>query len=44
MEDKILKNYNVLCINRKNEDLAKDIKEEMTEQKSTEKEESKNDK
>jgi len=30
MEDRILKNYNVLCINRKNEDLAKDIKEEIT--------------
>ena len=29
-EDKILKNYNVLCINRKNDDLAKDIKEEIT--------------
>jgi hypothetical protein len=28
-EDKILKNYNVLCINRKNDDLAKDIKEEI---------------
>jgi adenosylhomocysteinase len=26
MEDKILKNYNVLCINRKNDKLAKDIK------------------
>jgi len=30
MEDKILKNYNVLCINRKNDKLAKDIKEEIT--------------
>ena len=30
MEDRILKNYNVLCINRKNDDLAKDIKEEIT--------------
>jgi len=29
MEDKILKKYNVMCINRKNEDLAKDIKEEI---------------
>jgi hypothetical protein len=30
MEDRILKNYNVLCINRKNDELAKDIKEEIT--------------
>uniref|UniRef100_A0A6C0E012 Helicase ATP-binding domain-containing protein n=1 Tax=viral metagenome TaxID=1070528 RepID=A0A6C0E012_9ZZZZ len=30
MEDKILKNYNVVCINRKNDDLAKDVKEEIT--------------
>ena len=29
-EDKILSKYNVMCINRKNEDLAKDIKEEIS--------------
>ena len=29
LQDKILKNYNVLCINRKNTDLAKDIKDEI---------------
>ena len=29
-EDKTLKKYNVMCINRKNEDLAKDIKEEIS--------------
>ena len=28
--DNILKNYNVLCINRKNTDLAKDIKDDIT--------------
>jgi hypothetical protein len=32
MEDNILKKYNVLCINRKNKDLAKDIKEDITRQ------------
>ena len=32
MEDNILKKYNVLCINRKNKDLAKDIKEDITKQ------------
>jgi hypothetical protein len=31
-EDNILKKYNVLCINRKNKDLAKDIKEYITKQ------------
>jgi hypothetical protein len=31
-EDSILKKYNVLCINRKNKDLAKDIKEDITKQ------------
>ena len=31
-EDNILKKYNVLCINRKNKDLAKDIKEDITKQ------------
>ena len=31
-EDTILKKYNVLCINRKNKDLAKDIKEDITKQ------------
>jgi len=30
--DPILKNYNVLCINRKNKDLAKDIKDNITKQ------------
>ena len=32
MEDKILKNYDVMCINRKNTDLAKDIKSEIARQ------------
>ena len=32
MQDNILKKYNVLCINRKNKDLAKDIKEDITRQ------------
>ena len=32
MEDGILKKYNVLCINRKNKDLAKDIKEDIIKQ------------
>jgi site-specific DNA-methyltransferase (adenine-specific) len=32
LEDKILKNYNILCINRKNNDLAKDIKDEIIKQ------------
>jgi len=27
LEDKILKNYNIMCINRQNNDLAKDIKD-----------------
>ena len=31
-EDNVLKKYNVLCINRKNKDLAKDIKEDITNQ------------
>ena len=31
-EDKILKNYDVMCINRKNKDLAKDIKDEINKQ------------
>jgi len=31
-EDNILKKYNVLCINRKNKELAKDIKEDITKQ------------
>lgn len=31
-EDNILKKYNVLCINRKNKDLAKDIKEDIVKQ------------
>jgi hypothetical protein len=31
-EDPVLKKYNVLCINRKNKDLAKDIKEDITKQ------------
>ena len=30
LEDNILKKYNVLCINRKNKDLAKDVKEDIT--------------
>jgi hypothetical protein len=29
-EDNVLKKYNTLCINRKNKDLAKDIKEDIT--------------
>ena len=32
LEDKILKNYNIMCINRKNNDLAKDIKNEILKQ------------
>ena len=32
LEDKILKNYDVMCINRKNNDLAKDIKSEIAKQ------------
>jgi hypothetical protein len=31
-EDNVLRKYNVLCINRKNKDLAKDIKENITKQ------------
>jgi len=31
-EDNVLKKYNVLCINRKNKGLAKDIKEDITKQ------------
>jgi hypothetical protein len=30
MDDSILQKYNVLCINRKNKDLAKDIKDDIT--------------
>jgi hypothetical protein len=29
LEDRILKNYNIMCINRQNDDLAKDIKDEI---------------
>jgi hypothetical protein len=32
LEDKILKKYDILCINRKNKELAKDIKEEINKQ------------
>ncbi|ATZ80507.1 putative site-specific DNA-methyltransferase [Bodo saltans virus] len=32
LEDKILKNYNMMCINRQNNDLAKDIKDEILKQ------------
>ncbi len=32
LEDKILKNYNIMCINRKNDDLVKDIKDEILKQ------------
>ena len=32
LEDKILKNYNIICINRQNNDLAKDIKDEILQQ------------
>ena len=31
-EDTVLKKYDVLCINRKNNDLAKDVKEDITKQ------------
>jgi len=31
-EDNVFKKYNVLCINRKNKDLAKDIKDDITNQ------------
>jgi len=40
-EDSILKRYNVLCINRKNKELAKDIKEDITKQEKIAKEEGK---
>ena len=32
LEDKILKNYNIMCINRQNNDIAKDIKDEILKQ------------
>jgi site-specific DNA-methyltransferase (adenine-specific) len=32
LEDKILKKYNIMCINRQNNDLAKDIKDEIIKQ------------
>jgi hypothetical protein len=32
LEDKILKNYNIMCINRQNNDLVKDIKDEILKQ------------
>lgn len=32
LEDKILKNYNIMCINRKNTDLVKNIKDEISKQ------------
>jgi hypothetical protein len=32
LEDSVLKKYNVLCINRKNKELAKDIKEDIVKQ------------
>jgi len=32
IEDRILKNYNIICINRKNNDLANDIKDEILKQ------------
>ena len=32
LEDKILKNYNIMCINRQNNDLPKDIKDEILKQ------------
>ena len=32
LEDNILKNYNIICINRKNNDLVKDIKSEINKQ------------
>lgn len=41
LEDKILKNYNVICINRKNNDLAKDIKNEISKQENIAKSEGK---
>jgi hypothetical protein len=41
MEDKILKNYNILCINRKNNDLAKDVKSEIIKQEKIAKDEGK---
>ena len=32
LEDKLLKNYNIMCINRQNKDLASDIKDEILKQ------------
>ena len=32
LDDNVLKNYNVLCINRKNKELAKDIKDDIAKQ------------
>ena len=41
-QDNILKKYNVLCVNRKNKDLAKDIKEDITKHEKIAKAEGKN--
>ena len=41
-EDNILNKYNILCINRKNKDLAKDIKEDIIKQEKIAKAEGKN--
>ncbi len=41
LEDKILEKYDILCINRKNKDLAKDIKEDITKQEKIAKEQNK---
>jgi site-specific DNA-methyltransferase (adenine-specific) len=40
-EDKILKNYNIICVNRNNKDLAKDIKDEILKQETITKSEGK---
>ena len=32
LEDKVFKNYNIMCINRQNNDLARDIKDEIFKQ------------
>jgi len=42
LEDKILRNYNIVCINRKNTDIAKDVKDEIVKQESIAKFQGKN--
>ena len=40
-EDRILKKYNIMCINRKNKQLAKDVKDEIIKQEKIAKDENK---